>query len=31
MRHQRRRVEVDDRHLDALDRQLLERQLQMDR
>ena len=30
MHHRRRHVVVDDRHLDALDRQLLVHQLQMD-
>jgi hypothetical protein len=31
MHHRRHHVAVDDRHLDALDHQLLVRQLQMDR
>jgi hypothetical protein len=31
MHHRRRRVVVGDRHLDALDHQLLVHQLQMDR
>ena len=31
MHHRRHHVVVDDRHLDALDRQLLAHQLQMDR